>query len=330
MAPTHLLFCSQCDFTTEKEKKLSKHIRRKHPSVKDGFITKKVVHKVKTVESLNGIKPDPASSDKSEKLSLPLEVTLKNSDTDHPLTQYGQDVTYELKAHHSVKHDNHHGTRLPKKRKKSNSSIAMPDNASSVKSDTLYSQLGQGITSQKLKTSRPSIQLGQHVASPLENHCSMEDSDISKKKLPRNKRTSLYSNGTMRNGASSVKSEMPDSQPGHEKTFNNFHVDTQLTQPGQKSESQNLNVDISPSALKCPFCKSDEYQFSSLKALSAHKKTFHKEIVLNCCFCEFSTTVLRKWHKHLRKNHCQNIDPLLKFLNIYIQQRGLERNELDS
>ncbi|RUS85208.1 hypothetical protein EGW08_007034, partial [Elysia chlorotica] len=255
MDPSPVLLCSHCDFATGKERKMSKHMRKKHPGVEDVEIVMEIMPKVETSDTFNGIMPDPV-------------------------------------------------TKAPKKRKIYEPSITMQDIPTFVKSEV------PKIASKK-----------KDIASPLEIHSSINNVGKSKK-MSKNKKLAPSDYETVPHNSSSDKEEIPVTQLGHEKTFQNSYDVTPLTETqfGQKVAYRNGSVDTHTMTFTCPFCKSAKNQFPSLKALSAHKKTHHKEIVLNCFFCDFSSTVLRKWNKHLRKDHCENIDPLLKFLNLYIQQ----------
>lgn len=93
------------------------------------------------------------------------------------------------------------------------------------------------------------------------------------------------------------------------------------------TEDTTTDADAPGTVLSCPFCKSGE-EFSSLGAISAHKRSEHNDIALNCCLCDFSTFKIKKWHKHLKKAHSQVIDPLLDFLKIHIQQEGVQKTEM--
>ncbi|GFR90628.1 hypothetical protein ElyMa_004308900 [Elysia marginata] len=135
----------------------------------------------------------------------------------------------------------------------------------------------------------------------LKRHPAVKDGGVSKKKSPKVKESPLSSFEVI-SDTKTVEIDIPEPQMQLDNTY------------------EGLNDDDARTALFiCPFCKTEQ-RFSSLKALSAHIKSEHKEITLNCCFCEFSTSVLRKWHKHLRTAHAQSIDPLLNFLKINIQQ----------
>ena len=140
-------------------------------------------------------------------------------------------------------------------------------------------------------------------------HPAVKNGGISKKSS-KHKNMSLPSADFMP-GPSMVQSEIP--QFGQEKTMACAPQSASLPERRASGAS-------SPAVFTCPFCPSESHHFSSLNELSAHKKSKHKEITLNCCFCEFSTSVLRKWHKHLRTAHGDSIDPLLNVVNIYFSK----------
>ncbi|GFN82181.1 hypothetical protein PoB_000868700 [Plakobranchus ocellatus] len=257
MTMPHKYSCPQCDFTTSKEKKLSKHVQRSHPKVKNGGVSKKK---------------------SSKKKSLTPSDTIFTENMDQNMSHIKSESSSEF-----------HNEGISKKKSAKKKSLK-PNGTISDENITMDQDM-------------PDLK--------LEPNSELEDT--SKKKS--SKKKSLTPSDAISTGIGNitVDQDKPDIKQ-------EFKSDISLTPSCILYDTENPDSGVGSSKLKCPFCEKNSQEFGSIEELSEHKKSNHKEIVLNCCLCEFSSKILKKWHKHIRNAHDENMDALFNFLIFYFKE----------